>query len=277
MREIKKQVLNYLDYCEKVRMMTSATMNNKRNVLQRFMDVTNLDSLQSLTNEVFNKWVATLVSNKTSPSSINTYNTIVMAMVRYYREIGLKIPLKASLIGKLKEGDVRRKYYSINEIESAISYANPETELMIRIMFETGMRIAELTRLKLSDINGRRIQFIGKGRKPREVYIKTHTLYELREYINNNSLSNGYLFATLNGEPPTTTTIRKKLKKPFKQAGFDDFYPHALRHSFATNLQLKGASVEEIKEMIGHESIATTERYLHGFEGHLEELFNKYG
>ncbi|MBR3137993.1 tyrosine-type recombinase/integrase [Candidatus Saccharibacteria bacterium] len=277
MREIKKQVLVYLDYCEKVRMMTSATMNNKRNVLQRFINTTSLDSLQYLTNEVFNKWVTTLVNNKTSPSSINTYNAVIMAMVRYYREMGLKIPLKISLINKLKEGDARRKYFSINEIERAISYANPETELMIRIMFETGMRIAELTRLKLSDFNGRRIQFIGKGRKPREVYIKTHTLCELREYINNNNLSNGYLFATLNGEPPTTTTIRKKLKKPFRQAGFDDFYPHALRHSFATNLQLKGASVEEIKEMIGHESIATTERYLHGFEGHLEELFNKYG
>ena len=277
MREIKKQVLVYLDYCEKVRMMTSATMNNKRNVLQRFINTTSLDSLQYLTNEVFNKWVTTLANNKTSPSSINTYNAVIMAMVRYYREMGLKIPLKISLINKLKEGDARRKYYSINEIERAISYANPETELMIRIMFETGMRIAELTHLKLSDFNGRRIQFIGKGRKPREVYIKTHTLCELREYINNNNLSNGYLFATLNGEPPTTTTIRKKLKKPFKRAGFDDFYPHALRHSFATNLQLKGASVEEIKEMIGHESIATTERYLHGFEGHLEELFNKYG
>ena len=277
MREIKKQVLVYLDYCEKVRMMTSATMNNKRNVLQRFINTTSLDSLQYLTNEVFNKWVTTLVNNKTSPSSINTYNAVIMAMVRYYREMGLKIPLKISLINKLKEGDARRKYFSINEIERAISYANPETELMIRIMFETGMRIAELTRLKLSDFNGRRIQFIGKGRKPQEVYIKTHTLCELREYINNNNLSNGYLFATLNGEPPTTTTIRKKLKKPFRQAGFDDFYPHALRHSFATNLQLKGASVEEIKEMIGHESIATTERYLHGFEGHLEELFNKYG
>ncbi len=59
-------------------------------------------------------------------------------------------------------------------------------------------------------------------------------------------------------------------------AGFYDFYPYALRHSFATDLQVGGASVAEIKEMIGHENIAMTERYFHGFEGRLEELFDKY-
>ena len=64
---------------------------------------------------------------------------------------------------------------------------------------------------------------------------------------------------------------------PFLRAGFEGFYPHALRHSFATNLQMKGATVSEIKEMIGHSSVATTERYLHGFDGRLKELFDRYG
>ena len=62
----------------------------------------------------------------------------------------------------------------------------------------------------------------------------------------------------------------------FLNAGFEGFYPHVLRHSFATNLQRRGASVAEIKEMMGHSSIATTERYLHEFEGRMEELFEKY-
>ena len=70
--------------------------------------------------------------------------------------------------------------------------------------------------------------------------------------------------------------MRRRLREPFYAAGFTDFYPHALRHSFATHLQQRGASVAEIKEMLGHESIATTERYLHSFDGKLEQLFNKY-
>ena len=111
----------------------------------------------------------------------------------------------------------------------------------------------------------------------REVYIHEDTWWEVQELVRERGIGEGYLFATLNGEPPTVATVRKRLKGAFLAAGFDDFYPHALRHSFATKLQVKGASVEEIKEMMGHESVATTERYLHGFEGRLEELFERYG
>ena len=277
MRKIEKQVIDYLNYCKKVRGMSPVTMLAKQNILERFVTVTKVENLQDLTNEIFNIWVSDLTERGVAPRSINTYNATIIAMVRYYRGIGMGIPLRVSLIGKLREGAVRRQFYTVTEVETAVSYANFETGLMIEIMFETGMRIAELTHLKVSDFTGRRIQFIGKGRKPREVYIHEDTLYKLRNFLEYRGITGGYLFATLNGEPPTVATIRKRLCKPFILAGLEGFYPHALRHSFATNLQMRGASVEEIKEMMGHESIATTERYLHGFEGRLEELFDKYG
>lgn len=276
MRKIEKQMGEYLQYCEKVRGMSGTTLHAKRNVLERFVRVTGLADLGELTNEVFNGWVSELNERGVAPRSINTYNAVILAMVRYYRGVGVEVPLQLSLVGKLREGEVRRRFYTADEVETAISYASFETGLMIRIMFETGMRIAELTHLKVSDFTGRRIQFIGKGRKPREVYIREDTLREVCEFMQERGLVSGYLFATLNGEPPTVATVRKRLRRPFFKAGFEDFYPHALRHSFATRLQLKGASVFEIKEMIGHESVATTERYLHGFEGRMMELFDKY-
>ena len=276
MNNIKQQIIDYLDYCEKVRRMLPTTMSNKYNVLNRFMLVTKIGDIKNLTNKDFNVWVAFLTERGVTPCSINTYNAVVIAMVRYYQKIGLNIPLRLYLINKLREGTVRRRFYTATEIKTAISYANLETELMIRIMFETGIRIAELTHLRFSDFTGRQIQFIGKGHKPREVYIRKETQHRLHVFLQKQNITSGCLFATLNGEPPTIATIRKRLKKPFLQAGLDGFYPHTLRHSFATNLQMKGASVEEIKEMMGHESIATTERYLHGFEGRLKELFDKY-
>lgn len=276
MEKILRQVGEYLEYCEKVRMMSPATMRVKRNVLGRFVLVTGVDDLRELTNEVFNKWVAHETEKGVSSRSVNTYNAVILAMVRYYRGIGMNVPLKTALVGKLREGIARRKFYTAEEVEAVMPYADSETGLMIRVMFETGMRIAEVTRLKVSDFDGRRIQFIGKGRKPREVYIREDTLTLVRKMIEKKG-TNGYIWGrTLNGEPPTVATVRKRLKQPFFKAGFDDFYPHALRHSFATDLQVRGASVAEIKEMIGHESVATTERYLHGLEGNLEELFNKY-
>lgn len=276
MKTINRQLGDYLEYCEKVRCMSEATMRTKKNVLERFVKVTRLSDLSELTNEVFNVWVAYEVSRGVSYRSVNAYNAVILAAVRYFIGTGKVIPLKTALIGKLKEGEVRRKFYTANEVKQAVSCADFKTGLMITLMFETGLRIAELVNLRVSDFDGRRIKFIGKGRKPREVYIRESTLLWVHKYINIYNIE-GYLWGdTLNGEPPTVATVRKRLRRPFFEAGFTDFYPHALRHSFATDLQYNGASVEEIKEMIGHESLATTERYLHGFDGRLMELFDKY-
>ena len=281
MGKIFEQMGEYLEYCEKVRGMSSVTMGCKRNILERFIRVTGLSDVRELTNEVFNEWVSYLSENGVAPRSINTYNAAVLAMARYYRGVGLAVPLQMALVGKLREGAVRRRFYTFDEVETAISYADFETGLMIRIMFETGMRIAELARLRVDDFEGRRVRFVAKGRKLREVYVRSDTLELVTEYVGRYGVT-GYLWSvregnlTLNGEPPTVNTVRGWLKRAFEAAGFEGFYPHALRHSFATDLQLRGASVAEIKEMIGHSSIATTERYLHGFEGKMRELFDKY-
>ena len=278
MEKIIEQVDGYLNYCEKVRGMSPATMNAKRNILKRFVEATTITDVGELTNEVLNEWVVREVGRGVSARSVNTYNATILTMVQYYHEMGVEVPLRLAMVKKLKEGEARRRFYTAAEVERVIGLADMETGLMIRIMFETGMRIAELTRMRVKDIEGRRIRFIGKGRKIREVYIRNDTVKKLKEYIVRRGVVD-YVWGARGGvsdEPPTVATIRKRLRRPFYAAGVEDFYPHALRHSFATDLQVRGASVAEIKEMIGHESVATTERYLHGFEGRLEELFDKY-
>ena len=276
MRVIYKQIENYLTYCEKVRKMSPVTIKTKRYILERFVKETNLKNLKQLSNAVFDQYVAGLTQGGASGRSVNTYSAGIIAFAKYYQELGLTMPLKTVLIQKLKERKAERTFYTSEEIERASQFASPELKLIIQIMFETGMRIAEVTRLRISDFEGQRICFVGKGNKAREVYIRAETLALIKSYVWDNSIQDYLWGNTLNGEPPTTHTIRKKLKRAFLLAGFPDFYPHALRHSFATNLQFKGASVAEIKEMMGHSSIATTEKYLHGFSGKMRELFEKY-
>ena len=284
MKLIQKQVGDYLVYCQKVRGMAEATIRQKESVLMRFARVTGVASLEGVDNEVFNRWTEYILENGASAQSVNMYNAIVVAMVQYYRSAGMEIPVNLNLIGKMKEvvGVVTdRKFYSAVDVQRVIGAADGVVGLMILIMFETGMRIAELCKLKWSDFEGRRVRFIGKGRKRREVYVTAETFELVREYVGRCEIE-GYLWGvydggnTLNGEPPTVNTVREWLKKAFREAGFEGFYPHSLRHSFATDLQARGASVEEIKEMIGHSSVATTERYLHGFDGRMKELFDKY-
>lgn len=279
MEPIELAVEKYLWYCGKVRGMSEATLKQKSNVLERFVKVAGVMNLSEVTNDVFNAWMAHEMERGISGSSINAYNAIVLAMLRYYRELGMEVPLNIMMIGKVKKMRSERKYYTAEEVEKVIEQADRETGLMIRIMFETGMRIAELTKLRRSEFHGRRIRFIAKGKKVREVYVKWETLREIEDFMDSRGVED-YLWGVsgygLTGEPPTTATVRNRLREAFLRVGFEGFYPHALRHSFATDLQKRGASIAEIKEMIGHSSVATTERYLHGFEGRLEELFDKY-
>ena len=276
--QIYQQIAAYLDYCENLRQMSPTTMHTKRSICQRFVAVTGIGSLTELTNAVFNRWTAHELARGITARSLNTYNSTILALVAYHRELGLPIPLQTALLRKFKEARPRRLFYTAEEIAQVLQFAPPHTRLMIKIIFETGMRIAEITHLRLLNLDGRRIEFIGKGQKPREVYLRPETARELAAYIRAHGVTD-YIWGAQGGTshlPPTVDTIRRRLREPFYAAGFRDFYPHALRHSFATNLQRHGASVAEIKEMLGHESIATTERYLHGFEGRLQELFDKY-
>ena len=195
----------------------------------------------------------------------------------------MKVPVNLAMVAKLKGERGRREFYTAEEISRVLAYADEQTGLMIRVMFETGMRIAELCRLRREDFDGRRVRFVGKGWKMREVYVTEGTLRLLGDFWRRQGVTTGYLWRVSEvGEmadgcgPLSTQTVRKYLRRPFAEAGFVGFYPHALRHSFATDLQRRGASVAEIKEMIGHASVATTERYLHGFEGRMRELFDKY-
>ena len=280
--QITHQINKYLDYCQNIRQMSPATINNKENILRRFVNFTQITDISNLTNNNFNVYIKRLFECGAYESSVNIYISTVVSFVKFYRNTGLFVPLNLNLLPHFKTYQKTRKFYTKDEIKKALECASEPENLMIQIMFETGMRIAELVNLKVANFENNKIVFIGKGSKKREVYITPITLEKLNEYFSANQIKSGYVWCvssglkTVNGEPPTVTTIRKNLQKIFKMAGFGGFYPHALRHSFATNLQENGATIPEIKEMMGHSSIATTERYLHGFDGQLEKLFEKY-
>ena len=278
---MKNEIEEYLKYCKTVRGMTEATLKQKRSVLERFARMSGVEAAAEIDDAAFSAWMEGLRGRGVSANSINIYNSVIAAFVRSLRDAGMNVPLRLAMMRKLKESRSVRKYYTREEVEKVIGMADDVTGLMIRVMFETGMRIAELAWLRVGDFEGRKITFVGKGRKTREVYVSEKTRGLVEEYVRHYGVED-YLWCvdagmmTNDKNPLTPNTIRVHMRRAFAEAGFEGFYPHALRHSFATDLQRRGASVEEIKEMIGHENIATTERYMHGFDGRMKELFDKY-
>ena len=278
LKSIDKQIDEYLNYCENVRRMSEQTLHSKRWICREFLKTIKIDSLSELSNKHVNEWIAEQTARGCSGRTINSRLVNLVAMLRYFQDMGISFPkLKLRLIIKCKEQPPRRVYYTREQIEQVLRYADHLEWLLIKLCFDCGLRISELRNLRLMNLNGRMVTFIGKGSKARESYMSEEARSRLDDWIQRNRISDFIWVRTLGkNEPMSIEDIRYLMKKPFYQAGFKNFYPHALRHSFATDIQKHGASLMETKEMLGHARIETTERYVHGLEGHLEYFFDKY-
>lgn len=278
LKSIDKQIDEYLNYCENVRRMSEQTLHSKRWICREFLKTIKIDSLSELSNKHINEWIAEQTARGCSGRTINSRLVNLVAMLRYFQDMGASFPkLKLRLIIKCKEQPPRRVYYTREQIEQVLRYADHLEWLLIKLCFDCGLRISELRNLRLMNLNGRMVTFIGKGSKARESYMSEEARSRLDDWIQRNRISDFIWLRTPGkNEPMSVEDIRYLMKKPFYQAGFKNFYPHALRHSFATDIQKHGASLMETKEMLGHARIETTERYVHGLEGHLEYFFDKY-
>ena len=277
-RQIDKQIDEYLNYCENVRRMSEQTLHGKRWICREFLKTIKIDSLSELSNKHINEWIAEQTARGCSGRTINSRLVNLVAMLRYFQDMGISFPkLKLRLIIKCKEQPPRRVYYTREQIERVLRYADHLEWLLIKLCFDCGLRISELRNLRLMNLNGRMVTFIGKGSKARESYMSKEAKTRLDDWIQRNQISD-FIWVRTPGknEPMSVEDIRYLMRKPFYQAGFKNFYPHALRHSFATDIQKHGASLMETKEMLGHARIETTERYVHSLEGHLEYFFDKY-
>jgi len=143
-------------------------------------------------------------------------------------------------------------------IDEVLSKANLEEKLLISMLYGLGLRISELSGLKLEDIKASWVQIHGKGNKVRELPL----LDELQRLIAvhvKDKMPKKYLFEKGNA-PMNTAQLRYILTKLFKDAGLK-VTPHQLRHSFATHLLNNGARISDVSELLGHETMATTQVY----------------
>lgn len=143
----------------------------------------------------------------------------------------------------------------INEV---LSKANLEEKLLISMLYGLGLRISELSHLKLSEIKGNWIQIHGKGNKVRELPL-LDALHRLIELYTKDKNPKKYLFEKGNA-PMNVAQLRYIITKLFEAVGIKAT-PHQLRHSFATHLLNNGARISDVSELLGHETMATTQVY----------------
>ncbi|SEK39609.1 integrase/recombinase XerD [Aquimarina amphilecti] len=181
---------------------------------------------------------------------------------------------------------------SLEEIDiiiSKVDLSKPEGErnrAIIETLYGCGLRVSELINIKLSDLffDEGFISITGKGDKQRFVPIgdvtqKYINIYkdEIRTHLN---IQNGHedtLFLNRRGKQLTRAMIFTIVKRLVERAGIHkNISPHTFRHSFATHLLENGADLRAIQLMLGHESITTTEIYMHIDRSHLSEVINTF-
>ena len=177
----------------------------------------------------------------------------------------------------------------IDDLINAIDLGTPQGErnrAILETLYSCGLRVSELTHLKLSDLYFQEgfINVIGKGDKQRFVPISEHTqkyitIYtdEIRTNVNIQPESKDILFLNRRGKRLTRAMIFTIIKTLAIKAGIKkNISPHTFRHSFATHLLQNGADLRSIQQMLGHESITTTEIYMHVDREDLAKEMLKY-
>ena len=163
----------------------------------------------------------------------------------------------------------------VDLLEQAIDLSKWEghrNRAIIEVLFSCGLRVSELTNLKLSNlyVEEQYIRVMGKGSKERLVPISPRALDELNYWFADRNVmkikpgEEDYVFLNRRGQHLTRTMILIMIKRYAVEAGIKKtISPHTLRHSFATSLLEGGADLRAIQAMLGHESIGTTEIYTH--------------
>ncbi len=152
-------------------------------------------------------------------------------------------------------------------LESPRGFSEHRDRAIIATILYAGLRVSELVNLKIDDIDFvyQRMTINGKGSKQREIPVNYELIKYIQRYLDEERIDSNYeqLFLTKSGQPMYPCDVGRMITKYLKDAGIKkNVTPHTLRHTFAT-LLYEDNDLLEIKELLGHESVATTQIYAH--------------
>jgi integrase/recombinase XerD len=220
---------------------------------------------------------------------------ILSGIKAFYKYLLMEDIIKSDPSELLESPKIRRKlpdtlsYEEINKIIAALDLSKPEgmrNKAILETLYGSGLRVSELTELKLSNLY-LDIEFIkvtGKGNKERLVPIGSEAIKALKIWIENvrvhNPIKRGeedYVFLNRRGTRLSRQIIFLTIKGLAEIIGLKKkISPHTFRHSFATHLVEGGADLRAVQQMLGHESITTTEIYTHLDREYLKSTINQF-
>jgi site-specific recombinase XerD len=283
------QVINYKEFLDKRRLLSSYTIRNYVIDLTTFFEFLNSISLKSLhdlhKNHIrgYMRWLSMRnVSRKSISRKLSSLKTF-FTYLEDNNEIShnpaemVKPPKQDQKLPRIENSEDISKMMEEDFISTKMKLRN---STIIEVLYGSGMRVSELRNLLLENINleSGEIKVKGKGNKERIVLIGEKAVNSIKKYLDferKTTSNTNYLFLNKFGNPISTRSIQRIVKKYSQIAGLhEDFHTHTLRHSFATHMLDGGADIKVVQELLGHSSPTTTQIYTHISKEKIKEIYN---
>lgn len=300
---ISNNIKDFLEYCEVTRNLSNKTLENYCHYLKRFENFYGKEKSAaglSLKNvQDFRLHLNRFLDDKGNKLNIKTQNYHVIALrafLKYLVKTDVKslAPEKIEL-SKIPERTVEvltlkelKRLFAAVELESDTAHRDLA---IIETLYSTGLRVSELQRLNIEQVDLERCEFMvrGKGKKPRIVFLSKRSCTAISKYLRSREDNFRPLFINsgkgtkqsdvLDDEKRrlSTVSIESIVRKYALKAGIiKKVTPHTLRHSFATEMLVNGADIRSVQEMLGHSSITTTQIYTHLSNNKLKDVHEKF-
>lgn len=313
--DINEAILRFLEYCDTTKNRSLKTIKMYSYYLNFFKkwllgspySVKTTDgkqkfSVEKITDETirsFRLYISQVYKNPyKGVLKRQTQNYFLVALRSFFRYLirQKQVVLSPEMIelGKNPERDI--KFLSPDQLDKLFNavdlkdIAGLRDRAILEVLFSTGLRVSELVSLNFEQINMEDGEFgvLGKGGKRRVVFLSNEAKNWLKKYLNSRTDPYQSLFIRYSGPKSkeglsndslrlSARSVERMIDKYRKKAGIlFRIGPHALRHSFATDLLNHGADLRSIQEMLGHKNIATTQIYTHFTNPGLREVHKKY-
>lgn len=255
--------------------------------------IKNQEEIISVEPEMIRQYLSCLYRQKVKKVTVNRKVSSLRAFYKYVLRTGRISNNPAEMIQTLKTEKYMPSFLSVDEMFELLNTQNDHSVLslrnraMLEVFYSSGLRLSELAGLDLIDLdfNQKLIKVRGKGRKERIVPIGGPAIKAVRDYLakieeirkdTDEDIFKKPLFLNDRGKRITARSIARIVNEVTVKSGIGrKISPHALRHSFATHLLNAGADLRSIQELLGHESLSTTQKYTAVNINRMMEVYDK--
>lgn len=254
MNELYRQKESFLKYLDTIRGYSPLTIRSYNDAIDEMLTFAEIEANADTLS--INLMPLRLKISSLKAKTIAAKLSAIRSFVKYLRAQGKTVELRGD--ESIKIPKTLPKPISHEQVLHALQHAEPHAALAITLLYTMGLRISELTHLRLSDITEGWSRIYGKGSKERDIPMMENISAMVREY-QRLSPSKEYVFE-LKGEKLSENSLRYTIIKAFAKVGLK-VTPHQLRHTYATELLNNGARIADVSELLGHASMATTQIY----------------